>query len=276
VTAPSVREAWNSAAAGWDAGFDWYARNLASLAAWFCDRVASPGARVLDVACGTGLPAIAIAAKVGPIGHVVATDIAPQMLAAVGRRAGKEGLSNLDLREMDAQSLEFEAGSFDAVTCSCGLMLFADPVAALGEMRRVLVPGGCLAVAVWAQPADNPFFTIPAAAVSALFPPADSNRKPPNGYSLGAPGQLDRTLAAAGLGDISVERIALTVELDSLDEYWRLYTSFVPGLADRLGALPAADIERARTILASGAAPFGDGRRFWIGITALCGIARAR
>jgi SAM-dependent methyltransferase len=274
VTAPSARDAWNSAAPGWDAAFDWYAENLRPLSDWFCARVAVPGARVLDVACGTGLPALAIAARVGAAGRVLATDLALGMLTAVQRRGRQADLGNLEVREMDAQQLECDGASFDAVTCSCGLMLFPDPAAALAEMRRVLVPNGRLAVTVWAEPSDNPFFTIAAAAVNALFPPRDPDATPPKGFSMSAPGELERVLRAAALTDVAVERLGLMVKVASVDEYWRLYTSFVPGLGDRIAGLPAAEGARAREVLADRAALCWDGECFRLGATALCAHAR--
>jgi SAM-dependent methyltransferase len=272
---PSASELWSSAASGWDAGFDWYVRNLRPLSDWFCARLAAPGARVLDIACGTGLPALALAASVGPTGRVLATDAAPGMLTAVARRAREARLDNLAVREMDAQRLDVDDASFDAVSCSCGLMLFPDPLAAVAEMRRVLVPKGRVAVSVWAEPADNPFFTVPAAAVTAVFPPSGTDRKSEKGRSLGAPGELERVLSAGGLSDVGTERIGFNLEVTSVDEYWRLYTSFVPGLADKVAALPAVAQQRARAVLEEAAAPFRDGGLLRIPATAVCGSGEA-
>ena len=91
---------WNSAASGWDAGFDWYAGCIRPLTGWFCSSVASPGARVLDIACGSGLPALAVAERVGARGRVVATDIAPAMVEVTRRRARESALENLEVLEI--------------------------------------------------------------------------------------------------------------------------------------------------------------------------------
>ena len=104
----------------------------------------SPGQRVLDVACGTGVLAREAARRVGLSGAVSGLDPAPGMLA-VARRSAEV----VDWREGVAESLPYADGQFDAVVSQFGLMFFADRVQALREMRRVLRPAGRLAVAVW-------------------------------------------------------------------------------------------------------------------------------
>ncbi len=102
------------------------------------------GDRVLDVACGTGIVARAALERVGAHGRVVGVDLNEDMLA-VGRAKGPA----VAWRHGDAESLPFDDGSFDVVACQFGLMFFADRVAALREMWRVLAPGGRLVVATW-------------------------------------------------------------------------------------------------------------------------------
>jgi ubiquinone/menaquinone biosynthesis C-methylase UbiE len=105
-----------------------------------------PGMRVLDVATGTGLSAEAALATVGPTGHVTAADISPAMVAKARERLGDE--PNVSVSVEDGQALPFPDGSFDAVLCNLGLMFFPDPVRGLSEFRRVLRPGGCVAISV--------------------------------------------------------------------------------------------------------------------------------
>lgn len=103
-----------------------------------------PGWRVLDVACGTGVLARDVAARVGPEGAVVGLDLNEGMLAVAARRAPE-----IEWRNGRAEALPFDDATFDAVVSQFGLMFFEDRKAALREMVRVLRPGGRLAVAVW-------------------------------------------------------------------------------------------------------------------------------
>jgi ubiquinone/menaquinone biosynthesis C-methylase UbiE len=90
-----------------------------------------PGQRVLDVATGPGERAVTTAYRVGPSGHVIATDLSPQM-AALGRERGAElGLPNIDFREMDAEAPDLPEHSFEIVLCRFGLMFLPNPQGAL-------------------------------------------------------------------------------------------------------------------------------------------------
>ncbi|MGF1528534.1 MAG: methyltransferase domain-containing protein [Candidatus Competibacterales bacterium] len=109
------------------------------------------GQDVLDVACGTGMLTRVLAKRVGPAGTVSGVDINPGMLAVAERIS-----PGITWHEANAEALPYEDESFDAVLCQFGLMLFPAPVAALQEMRRVLRPGGCLAVAVFGSLEDIP------------------------------------------------------------------------------------------------------------------------
>lgn len=105
------------------------------------------GERVLDVACGTGAWALCAAARVGPKGQVVGLDISPDMLAVARRRQN----TGVEWREGAADALPFDDASFDVVCCQLGLMFFPDRVAALREIRRVLVPNGRFVGMVWGR-----------------------------------------------------------------------------------------------------------------------------
>ena len=82
-------------------------------------------------------------------------------MVEVARRRGAElGLENVDYRVIDAEQIELQADSVDGVLCQSGYMLMADPAAALSETRRVLRPGGRLALSVWGAPEQNPWASI--------------------------------------------------------------------------------------------------------------------
>jgi SAM-dependent methyltransferase len=108
-----------------------------------------PGERVLDVACGTGLVSLRLAAGVGEQGCVVGTDISERMVEAASNIAGKQDIRNVQFCRHDAEALPFPDASFDAAVCALGLKYVPDPVRALREMRRLVKSDGRVAIAVW-------------------------------------------------------------------------------------------------------------------------------
>ena len=166
------------------------------------------GSRVLDVAAGAGEQSIAAARRVGPSGHVLATDIAPALLERAAADAKAAGLSNLDTRELDGEALDvLPAASFDAVISRVGLIYFPDQQRALAGMRRALRPGGRVAAIVYSTPERNAFFSIPVKIIRerAQLPPPLPGQ--PGPFSLGGDGVLEATFAKAGLRDIEVRRV---------------------------------------------------------------------
>jgi ubiquinone/menaquinone biosynthesis C-methylase UbiE len=105
-----------------------------------------PGSRVLDVAAGTGDQTLMAAQRVGPAGYVLATDISASMLKLAAEAAREAGLTNVETRFMDAENIDLDADSFNAAICQLGLFLFSNPANALSEMRRVVRPGGKVAL----------------------------------------------------------------------------------------------------------------------------------
>jgi O-methyltransferase/aklanonic acid methyltransferase len=109
----------------------------------------APGARVLDIATGTGAVLLPAARRVGPEERVTGIDLSGAILQEAERAVHADGLTNVELRKMDAEHLEFPDQTFDVVTCAFALILFPDMEAALREMYRVCKPGGCLAITLF-------------------------------------------------------------------------------------------------------------------------------
>ncbi len=118
------------------------------------------GDHVLDVATGTGAVAIPAARTVGLDGKVVGIDLSPEMVVLAGRKAADAGLRQLEVREGDAEHLDFEDNSFDRVLCSLGLFFMPDMVGALREWHRVLKPGGSVGFASFGQGLYRPLYTV--------------------------------------------------------------------------------------------------------------------
>ena len=171
------------------------------------------GERVLDVACGTGLVALDAARAVGPEGCVLGTDISDQMVEAARRRAEGQGLSNVTFKRMDAENLALPDAGFDVAFCALGLMYFPDPLRAVREMRRVLRPGGRLALAVWGERSRcgwSPVLSIVEAEVASDVCPLF--------FQLGQEGTLSRLCAEAGCEAIEQHRITTTLDYADAEE----------------------------------------------------------
>ena len=112
--------------------------------------VVAPGTQVLDIASGTGALARAAGRRAGSDGHVVASDVSGPMLARAAAVGAPDGAAPIEYLEASADALPFEDGRFDVVLCQQGLQFFPQREAAVGEIRRVLRPGGVAGIAVWA------------------------------------------------------------------------------------------------------------------------------
>lgn len=141
---------------GWDLAADAYARHwhgpLAGVQGELLGLAApAPGEAVLDVACGTGVVAVAAARAVGPAGRVLGVDLADAMVQASRKRTQDLGLGHAAFERMDAEQLKLPDASFDLALSALGLMYLPDPDAALRELHRVLRPGGRAVLAVWGE-----------------------------------------------------------------------------------------------------------------------------
>lgn len=160
-----------------------------------------PGMQVLDLASGTGEPAITIASRVGREGQVTALDVSSELLEITAQRARQRGLTNVSLQQADAHNLPFPDEIFDLVTSRFGVMFFQDSVKALGEARRVLKPGGRACFLAWG-PFEQPYWQSTIAVVikhiggSALAPGH------PDPFKFSSPGSLSAVLEEAGFSRI--------------------------------------------------------------------------
>jgi ubiquinone/menaquinone biosynthesis C-methylase UbiE len=180
------------------------------------------GDRVLDVACGTGLVTFRAAQTVGSSGHVLGVDISGRMIDAAQQRAQERKLTNVTFSRTDAESLDIASGSFDVVLCSLGLMYLPNPELAVREMRRVLRPGGRVALAVWGERS--------ACGWAPLFPIVDaevSSEVCPLFFRLGRQDALTRSCSEAALVDAEAYRVSAV--LDYADENQACDAAFVGG-----------------------------------------------
>lgn len=166
-----------------------------------------PGMCVLDIACGTGEPAITIATALQSSGgKVVGADISPGPLKIAEQRARERGLTNIEFTPADVHDLPFPDSEFDRITCRLGVMFFADCGRALREVHRVLRSGGRVSLLAWGS-MEQPYFDTTISTIPRVVPGLTI---PASGYSMfkfGTPGTLSSALRDAGFAH-SEERLA--------------------------------------------------------------------
>ncbi len=166
-----------------------------------------PGMRVLDLASGTGEPALTLAPRVGPDGTVTATDVIPEMVAIAAENATEQGITNIRFQQADAGALPFPDASFDRITCRFGVMYFPDVPGALREVRRVLRPGGRAVFAVWG-PLEQIDYLISTLAVLLRYqtsPPPAPDPDTPHPLKFAPAGKLSAALREAGFAAVREE-----------------------------------------------------------------------
>lgn len=164
----------------------------------------SPGMHVLDLASGTGEPAISLAVRVGSQGHVTALDMSAELLEIAEKRARARGLLNFTPRQADAHSLPFPDNGFDLATSRFGVMFFHDPEAALRELRRVLRPGARACFLAWG-PFDQPYWQSMMGVVHRHVGGPLLDPEGPNPFRFAEAGSLSAVLRSAGFAGVEEE-----------------------------------------------------------------------
>lgn len=211
---------WRSAAAAWSRWWKIWERAAQPVS----DRLVElagvrPGHVVLDLATGLGEPAITAARRVGPRGRVIATDRTPAMLDEARVRAKAAGLSNIEFREMDAETPNPDKIFFDAILCRWGFMFVPDLEGSLRRLLQLLRPGGRLATAVWGKPDEVPLIQTSASAIARVAPLPDAPANPLHPFRLSDPAILTNTMQQAGFAGLSREEMRVCFEFASAEEY---------------------------------------------------------
>lgn len=244
-----ARNRWNSAAAEWGRHADRIDEEAGAVTERLLAAIApAPGERVLELGAGPGGVGLRAAAAVAPGGSVVITDIAPAMLDVARRRAQELALDGVRFEVADATQLALPDEAFDAAACRFALQAMSDPGRALGEMLRVLRPGGRLALAVWGRPDRNPGTAAAMAAIrEAAGEPAPAGGSPI--FSLADETQLESLLTDAGFADVRIEHVTGERRYESFEAWWELRRRLPPGAQTTWASLdPAARTEVERTL----------------------------
>lgn len=230
---------WASVAGSWGEHAEYADTRGAQATAKMLELTApQPGERVLELACGPGGVGLAAAPLVGPTGEVVLSDVVPEMTAIAAARADTLGLTNVRTLVLDLERIDQPDCTYDVVLCREGLMFAPDPARAAREIRRVLKPGGRVALAVWGPRDRNPWlsviFDVVSAQLGVPIPPPGI----PGPFALDDPDRLLNLLSDAELTDVSVSEPSTPMRVSSFDEWWTRTSSLAGPLATMLAALP--------------------------------------
>jgi ubiquinone/menaquinone biosynthesis C-methylase UbiE len=235
-----VRKEWTGAAPywqKWNAKFVIQTRAATELVVREAE--VGPGMKVLDLACGTGEPALSLANAVGASGRVIATDLVPEMLEFARQNAVGRGLDNIEFRTADAEALPFVSGEFDRVTCRFGIMFFPDVRKAMAEIRRVLKPGGRICFAVFATLEENPFFLVSLGPflkrIKLPAPPPEA----PHIFRFADESKLRETLSSAGFLEVNTIKNQVTFPWPgSAEECWEATRELAAPFKRMIEAIP--------------------------------------
>jgi ubiquinone/menaquinone biosynthesis C-methylase UbiE len=238
-----VAAVFNEAAAGYDSP-------VLRFFSFVADRLAlrlnpAPGDKILDVATGTGVVALALAQAVGPSGRVVGIDIAEAMLERAHEKIRKFGVSNVDLHVMDAGRLEFRREYFHHVVCSFGLFFLPDMAAALKEWARVLRPGGRVLLTAFGPKAFQPMMDLLKDRLRAYGVESPQSDRPFAGKRLADPDVSRSLLEQAGFADVQVETEQLGYHLRNAEDWWEVVWN--SGFRSQLRRLGEAELVRLRS-----------------------------
>jgi SAM-dependent methyltransferase len=206
-----------------------------------------PGMKVLDLASGTGEPAISLASRVRPAGHVTALDLSSELLQIAAERAQQRKLTNFSIRQADAHELPFPHESFDLVTSRFGVMFFQNCQRALREVHRVLKPGARTCFLAWG-PFEQPYWSSTMGIVAKrvggpVLVPGGADP-----FKFGSPGSLSAELRKAGFANIEEKTTTLPwtwpgTEQEVWDQAQAVATPFLP-LLQRVPADRRNEIDR--------------------------------
>ncbi len=255
-------ESWEAAAPGWVRRQELIREFAAPVSHRMIDLLAlHPGQRVLELAAGLGETGMLAAELVAPLGGVVISDQAEALLEGARQRALALGLSNIEFQVLDAEWIDLPFASVDAILCRWGYMLLADPAAALAEARRVLRPGGRIALAVWDALASNPWALLPGQELveRGLAPapaPGEHGEPRPGPFALGDAERVRELLEQAGFVEVEVQTLQLDRHHTSFAELWETTLDLSAGFHDAVLSRPASEIAEIERSLAARFEPY--------------------
>jgi SAM-dependent methyltransferase len=254
---------WQSAAAGWERERDAVQAALGPLTDWMIAHLApGPGQTLVELGAGTGETGLLAARLVEPGGRVILTDRSTAMLAAAERRAAELGIRNVEVRELDMEAIDLPDGIADGALSRLALMLVPDAAAALSGVRRLLRPGGRVAVTVWDAVERNEWAPALWAVIESMTPLPPARPGGPGMFSLGDPARLRELFAGAGFREIAVEPIAVEWRHPDFETYWRTQSSLNGSLSQLLPTLAPEERDRLADAVRAAMERFREGNGY--------------
>jgi SAM-dependent methyltransferase len=240
------RDRWEAAARGWSARREAFQAAAAPVSAWLVDAVQpQPGQTVLELAAGPGDTGLLAAELVRPHGKLILTDGAEAMVEVARARTEELGLTDVvEARPMELEWIDLPTASVDAALCRWGYMLLADPEAALRETRRVLRPGGRVALSAWAAPEANPWSMGRLLLDQGVMQPRDPAE--PGPFALADPDRIRGLLQDAGFDEIVLDAVDFAFTAPDADSWWEHQLDCSPTLVESVRDLSPADHYRLR------------------------------
>ncbi|MBS1523444.1 MAG: class I SAM-dependent methyltransferase [Bacteroidetes bacterium] len=236
------KQAWNKVSSGWKKWDGFIMEFLRPMGDAIIDKLqVKEDDIVLDIAAGTGEPGLTIAA-ITKNGRVTGTDLAGDMLKIAEANALAKGLKNYNTKTADVCELPFEANTFTKISCRMGFMFFPDMQLAANEMYRVLKPGGRLAIAVWAGPDKNIWYTAMASVMNKYIETPPSAPDAPGMFRCAAPRVMTSVFAQAGFKHVGEQELTGKVDFVDADTYWRNRTELSETLVAALAKLDDAKV----------------------------------
>jgi SAM-dependent methyltransferase len=268
------QEVWEAMAPGWQRWRAQLAEALTPVREWLIGELGpQPGETVLELGAGVGDTGFEAAAILGEGGRLISTDFSPEMVEVARRRGTELGLGNVEYRVIDAERIELDSGSVNGVLCQSTYMLMADPAAALAETRRVLRPGGRLALSVWGAPERNPWASIGGMILveRGHIPPPEPEA--PGVFSMASEERTRALLDGAGFGSVRTEEVPVRFAFRDLDDYeqWVIDVAGPFGMVLRGLAEDEREVLRAR--LRKAFVPFATDSGYELPGVALCAVA---
>jgi SAM-dependent methyltransferase len=267
-------EVWEAMAPGWERWRAQLAEALAPVRGWLLGELQpQPGQTVLELGAGVGDTGFEVAAIIGEDGQLISTDFSPDMVEVARRRGAELGLGNVDYRVIDAERIELDADSVDGVLCQSTYMLMADPAAALAETRRVLRPGGRLALSVWGAPERNPWASIGGMILieRGHMPPPEPGA--PGVFSMASEERTRALLEGGGFSSVRTEEVPVSFTFRDLDDYERWVIDVAGPFAMVVSRLPEDEREALRGKLGEAFVPFATHGGYELPGIALCAVA---